>query len=270
MFETEEDKEKLLVALLALSKRIEKQMMKRLNSTYVKAMMQLRKLILELEREGLIRTLQWDRLRSRVIQILRPIFVQLRDELPELLLRLDDNVVRVISRILEIEPPPFEERSKADIMRDTRLVQKRLIDIIGDGVLVPGSLYTTMFNDLDKTIRTEFLKDKPTNEIADKIIVTARRFGRNIPKIKTGSYANRELNLINNTVIGATWSVVNKNAEKMFDLVPAAKWEWVAKLDPKTCPICRPLDGMIRDNPSDFPFDIPVHPRCRCLIVPIT
>ena len=270
MFETEEDKEKLLVALLALSKRVERELMKRLNPTYIKAMMQLRKLVLELEREGLIRGLQWDRLRSRVIDILRPIFAQLRVELPDLLLTLDPAVVRTIARILEIDPPPFDERTREEIMRDTRFVQKRLIDIIGDGILVPGTLYTQMFNDLDKTIRTEFLKDSPTNVIADKIIVTQRRFGRNIPKIKTGSYANRENNLILATVIGAAWAVVNKNAEKMFDLVPARQWEWVAILDPKTCPICRPLDGMRRDSPSDFPHDIPVHPRCRCLIVPIT
>jgi len=46
-------------------------------------------------------------------------------------------------------------------------------------------------------------------------------------------------------------------------------WRWNAVLDPATCPVCRPLDGLIRQRITEFPYIPPVHPRCRCRILPI-
>jgi hypothetical protein len=45
-------------------------------------------------------------------------------------------------------------------------------------------------------------------------------------------------------------------------------WEWFATLDPQTCPICRPLHKTRYANRSDAPYQPPVHPRCRCRLLP--
>ena len=46
-------------------------------------------------------------------------------------------------------------------------------------------------------------------------------------------------------------------------------WIWNAILDPRTCPVCYPLDGVTAPTPLDFPQGPPpLHPRCRCVLVP--
>ena len=50
MIDTDKEREKFLVVLLALSKRIERAAKKSFNDVFLKAMMKLRRLILRLER----------------------------------------------------------------------------------------------------------------------------------------------------------------------------------------------------------------------------
>ena len=103
MIDTEEEREKFLVVLLALSKRIERAAKKSFNDVFLKAMMKLRRLILRLERGGLIRTLQWDRLRSEIIEILRPIIEVLQSTLPRHLLELDPLAIAASCGVFERE-----------------------------------------------------------------------------------------------------------------------------------------------------------------------
>lgn len=48
-----------------------------------------------------------------------------------------------------------------------------------------------------------------------------------------------------------------------------AGYEYVATLDGRTCPICFPDDGRREKNRSSLPQP-PRHPRCRCIIRPLT
>ena len=36
------------------------------------------------------------------------------------------------------------------------------------------------------------------------------------------------------------------------------------------CPVCAPLDGRVERRMEDFPVPYPVHPRCRCGVIPAT
>lgn len=55
-------------------------------------------------------------------------------------------------------------------------------------------------------------------------------------------------------------------AEEFRDNPAVVRWRWVAKLDARTCPACIILHG------QEFDLDEPQdgHPRCRCVMVPIT
>jgi SPP1 gp7 family putative phage head morphogenesis protein len=45
------------------------------------------------------------------------------------------------------------------------------------------------------------------------------------------------------------------------------QWEWIAAFDSRTCETCAVLSGEVKDSSADFP-DWPVHPNCRCSVVP--
>jgi hypothetical protein len=59
-------------------------------------------------------------------------------------------------------------------------------------------------------------------------------------------------------------------AQKEADIVPFVGKLWDARMDRKTCPVCRDLDGTIRPIGIDFPRkEIPgkAHYGCRCMSV---
>jgi hypothetical protein len=90
---------------------------------------------------------------------------------------------------------------------------------------------------------------------------------------------NRDTALIANTV----WDVSGYAEREVFarqqylttrkgkppsaEFIPNG-WVWNAILDPQTCPICRPLHLTRYASISDAPYRPPVHPRCRCRLLP--
>jgi len=68
-----------------------------------------------------------------------------------------------------------------------------------------------------------------------------------------------------------TWDQANaemRRAQAVASVVaPEAVREWVAKLDMRTCPVCRALDGQRIPADQDFDLEPPVHPYCRCMVI---
>jgi len=137
-------------------------------------------------------------------------------------------------------------------------------------------------------IQSAFLRQDPTIEIARSLVAerTIRGYIQPINARGTSYSAlrNRDTALIANSI----WEVSGYAERKIFErqkyltarsatiatiptlpLFGSKGWQWNAVLDPKTCPICRPLDGLIRQNFNDFPYIPPVHPRCRCRLLPL-
>lgn len=46
-------------------------------------------------------------------------------------------------------------------------------------------------------------------------------------------------------------------------------YRYLATLDRRTCPLCQPWDGQEAETVGAFP-NLPQHPRCRCVIIPVT
>ena len=129
------------------------------------------------------------------------------------------------------------------------------------------------------------MRDDSTIEIARTIVAERTRAGFIQPINSRGTtysaLRNRDTALIANAVWEvsgyAERAVFQRQAYLTTDYAPvpgvpgfaSAGWRWHAILDPATCPICRPLDGLTRDRPTAFPYTPPVHPRCRCRILPI-
>jgi SPP1 gp7 family putative phage head morphogenesis protein len=68
-----------------------------------------------------------------------------------------------------------------------------------------------------------------------------------------------------------TWDQANaemRRAQAVASVVaPEAVREWVAKLDMRTCPKCKALDGKRIPADQDFEVEPPVHPYCRCMVM---
>jgi hypothetical protein len=180
----------------------------------------------------------------------------------------------------------YRPRRGNDLLSTTRSGGMTLLEKFTPDPLSTLSPYTTgHLTAIRSKIQAGLMRQDATIEIARSLVAERTTRGYIQPINARGtSYSalrNRDTALISNSV----WEVSGYAERKVFErqkylttrstppapLPPfgAKGWEWQAILDPKTCPICRPLDGLIRQDFNDFPYIPPVHPRCRCRLLPV-
>ena len=84
-----------------------------------------------------------------------------------------------------------------------------------------------------------------------------------------GGSAEKIRNSVNSLIEGAVWSFAART-EQITWSTPEA-WRWVTRPELSqtgTCPVCAPLDGRVERRMEDFPVPYPVHPRCKCGVIP--
>lgn len=69
----------------------------------------------------------------------------------------------------------------------------------------------------------------------------------------------------------AVQQIANRAAEETYKANAdiTSRWQYVATLDPRTCPICAPLDGKVFRQEDDSAPRPPRHWNCRCFQVPV-
>ena len=173
--------------------------------------------------------------------------------------------------------------ARANIKKDPKLMQK--IGVSSDDIKLTSRaierafnrpshaervemLYIRTFNDL-KGI-TETMSAQISQELAEGMllghhpIVIARNISDRIDKIGI----HRATLLARTEVIRAHHqaSVLTYKNYGLDNVKVEA--EWVAEEDGRVCPLCAPLDGKIFTL-DEIEGKIPVHPQCRCGIVPV-
>jgi hypothetical protein len=131
------------------------------------------------------------------------------------------------------------------------------------------------------------MRDDPTIEIARTVVAERVRQGFIQPINSRGTLYSALRNRDTALIANAIWEVSGQAERAVFERqayltarpfvqeatgappFASAGWRYHALLDPKTCPICRPLDGLTSPRYTGFPYVPPVHPRCRCRILPI-
>jgi len=129
---------------------------------------------------------------------------------------------------------------------------------------------------LERSVVGMFFTDPPAEEVAAKVIGVRTSVGRQVPVPSKGTVANNWRERVQSIVAAALWSTVQPAIDRaaaaaaQTPSVPQLlQWRWNALLDPRTCPVCRPLHGRTEANPEDFPQGPPpIHPRCRCVLIP--
>ena len=123
------------------------------------------------------------------------------------------------------------------------------------------------------------MRGDTTIEIARGVVAQRTRAGYIQPINARGTLYSQLRNRDTALIANAIWDVSAYSERAIFERrqrltartdAPFAPrgWRWYATLDPATCPICRPLHGRTSDRFTGFPYIPPVHPRCRCRILP--
>lgn len=269
---TEEEKqEKLLLLLLALARSTERRITSGVRRRLIDVMRRLRRLIQTLSPDGVFRQIEWTRIQGKALPLLEEITATLRFYMLPQLQQLVPDVQDAAYDFAQFEEDgtqvELQPKTQDELARTISAGKLTLVALLGRGE--GYSRFTLqMADDLNRMVRGQILAEATTQQISDKVIKLIQQRGTTAAVIKTGSYANQMWNRVNNTTAAAVWDTTSKELLKTWQDVPAARWRYNALLDPVTCPICRPLDGQVRNSPGEFPFIPPVHPRCRCAIIP--
>ena len=269
----EKKQERLLLLLLALARETEKKVNAPVRRRLTDVMRRLRRLIQRMSPTGMFRQVEWTRLSPQVEPLLEEIVQIMRVYLlPNLQQLLPD----VQDAAFDYQQDFMEEVSMAELRPKTQVELMTQIKT-GSGITLltligrtKGSsrLARSMARDLDRMVRSQIIADAPTQEISDQVIKLIQSKGQIQAVLNTGSYANQMWNRLRATTAGAVWDLVNTGLAESWKDAPAKAWVWNAKLDPNTCPVCQPLHLQKRATPSAFPAQPPIHPNCRCTIIP--
>jgi len=265
---TEEDQEKLLRALLIIAKQIEQEAYARYQAVMRVQMQGIRELILTMEGEGAFRAYQWREAEPFLGQVLQPVADAIAEQLPPKLALMEPTVQARAAEFIGKEPPATAFRSGNAMLIKAVSNGDTLDELLGASGQ-DAKLVKRWVTNIDRVVKIGLLTDRPTADIADDVMRPIYRNGRETMAIARGTAANQNLNITNNMVRAATWDIVEQNLLSEWKKADVKKWIWNAKLDPNTCPVCAPLDGETADKIEDFPDIPPVHPNCRCSILPL-
>ena len=270
--EEQKRQEVFLLLLLALANETETRSLAGIRPKLVESMRRVRRIIQQLSPTGQFRVFEWSRLTPALLAELETISDALRFYLPPQLQTLAPDVqdrAYSYARPQDIEEPVLRPRTQQQTLLTTKSGALTLAALVGLQKGGRTRLALQMQKDLDAMVRTAIFQDKPTQQIADDVIKLIQSRGQVVATIKSGSFANRMWNRVRNTVVASTWDVVTSNLLETWEDLNVDTWVWNAILDPRTCPICAPLDGQTRSAATGFPYIPPVHPRCRCAVLPV-
>lgn len=275
----DEEDQGYVYALLILARRAEKAMSAGIRVPLHTAFLNVRRLVLGLGAATVFRAYQWQQLRNQAPALLEPLNDAVGGQLISELHDLAPRVRARAGRKAGITPAPIRRDAMATAQR-TRVLGTSVYDEF-DRSRGTSPFIRRQQIELEKTVQSGLLANKTTAQIADDVVGVVTRQGQEVPILRSGSMARRVLNRVTNFIAGAVWDVVNTETIDVFDEAAGRapeddgpprgrdiEWEWIAVLDPATCPICAPLGGQVRSSRNGFGYMPPVHPNCRCVLLP--
>ena len=267
----EKRQEELLLLLLALASEAERRINQAVRPRLVEVMRRLRRLVQTMSPTGQFRLYEWTQIAPKALPLLEEITRTLRPNL----LREVQAVRPSIQDAAYDFSQPFETRPQPLIPR----TQQELLDtlnVAGAGSLAMLMGYTRlnrytlqMAKELDILVRGMILAEATTQEISDKVLKVTTANGKLVGKVNTGSFANKMWTRVKNTSAAVVWDGVAKTLDETWADTAATEWVWNAVLDPALCPVCQPLAGQRRAERGQFNRLPPLHPNCRCAVLPL-
>lgn len=234
-------------------------------------------LLSELPDGRLERYLRWRQLRTRIILELLSVNDRLAQQLFNRLAASELLVSDIARRYFELPIGAVPPRPLTEVLDASRVVG---VPVSGLFIRNPRTglspFVTQLLQLLEKSVVGVFFNDPPTAEVAAKVIGVRTSVGREVPVPSKGTVANNWRERVQSIVAAALWSTVQPAIDRAAETARQSgaprqvlQWRWNAILDPRTCPVCRPLHRRLEESPEDFPQGPPpLHPRCRCVLIP--
>lgn len=233
----------------------------------IRALALLRTTLTALPDDGLSRSLQYAALRPQLEAALVP----LNDALATLLateLWLFQRQARSLALAYAGTDDGTPPEPPAELMAQLRFLGRTLAAYFQRHS--PSAFMREILRIADRTVQRGLLDGTPTAELLQQVLPEITRRGQRLYVIRRGTVANAVRANIEALIATSVWDVFSRESNRVWSADPATiEWLWSAVLDPRTCPVCRPLDGQRRPTPSGFGVTPPVHPHCRCAILPI-
>jgi len=223
-----------------------------------------------------LRALLYNQIRPQLLVLLQQLadlyYTQIRTTLPQLYTAL----LPIHARFANITPDSLTTPPLTDLLAGATVLNRSARDLLAPGPTGISPLTLQLERLLDTTIQPALLREVPTDKLLSSLVAvrtsTGTASGILTPLLRKGTVVNAWSDRLGATTAALLWSLnlpIQQEATQVSDTSPAL-WRWNAILDPKTCPICRPLDGTTAPTPDAFPNGAPpVHPRCRCITVPV-
>ena len=262
-----------MLLLLQLATRRERQIIKDNRPLFLDTMRRLRRLVQRMAPTGEFRTYEWRRLQREAPQIINELVVGFTSTLMPELVALEAPVQEFAQDYIDLEETVFVPQTEQELLETVFIDQAKLP--LMAYLIYNGRLAKDLLNKFMRTVDVGLLRGDVTSKIANDVLRLTMRNGLVTPVIKTGSFASSASSQIKNTLDGAVWGTINQNLKIVWKDTQPAYWVWNAVLDSKTCPICAPLHLKRVPKPPTFVSTgfsrtlPPVHPNCRCSILPV-
>ena len=224
--------------------------------------------------DSLSRTLQYQLLRPSLEEALVPLNDALAQLLGEELWLFQFTAQDLAAQWLGEPGPPLADTPDA-LMRRLRFLRQQLAAYFQRRS--PSQFMREILRLVDRTVQRGILDGTPTAQIVEAILPEAVRGGRRSLVIRRGTLVNAVRSRVDAIIAASVWDTFTGAATQVWQDAITAQgqrealaWEWSAILDPRTCPVCAPLDGQRRAKPDAFGVTPPVHPFCRCALLPVS
>jgi SPP1 gp7 family putative phage head morphogenesis protein len=242
-----------------------------LRPLYARAMLRIRAMVAALPDAPLTRQLQWRMQQSQVIQSFTAYNDAFLQELTDRLVELTPGTLDLAAEYLGVKPPTAPPASAAVVQQTTRVLQQSLLTLY---TKTPGATASPFVRqhvkEINRVVEAGFLANTPSAELASEVVTTITIRGEVRPAERVGTVFNRLRARAEAIISAAVWNWAAKVEQLVWAPAAPQQWRWYSVLDPKTCPICAPLDGRTETDRNAFPYQPPVHPNCRCRILPFT
>jgi hypothetical protein len=216
------------------------------------------------------RYLRWPELRRQITLWLLEANDRLAQTLFSRLTAAETLVLAPTSKLFKLPEGRLTARPVTELLDATEVIGVPVSRLFARNAMTGMTPWVAqMLQLLERSLITLFFQDPPTSAVAEKVIGVRTRLGKEVPVVSKGTVANAWRERQRNIVAAALWSPVTPAALRAAELSAVANWRWNAILDPKTCPVCRPLHRTTAPAPDEFPQGPPpLHPRCRCVVLP--
>lgn len=221
------------------------------------------------------RQLRWPTIRRQLLPQLLEANARLANLLITRLEATEPLVLRTSERYFDLPPESLPPRPTPTLLSTTQVVGTSVEALFTPSPTTGLSPFVAqLLRLLERSIFAGVFGEATTPEVAAALLTPQTRAGTTSLVAGRGTVANAWRERFRSIVAAALWGLVTPAQLRAAEAAPAStqplEWRWNAVLDPRTCPICRPLHNTVAPDPRSFPRGAPpLHPLCRCIVIAI-